>query len=301
MALVAVDAQPTTWEFHLGSIFFNTCGEPDDLGCTWAMPTPDGWFSPESRVTTTDVPFADGAEISHVFFGARILHGVGSVIAPTWAALDQAIRRLHATTRLVDPTAPGLFVGRETDGDWGCSVLRGGKTAITSRHGTPGGQSVAEFDFLLIAGDPHKYATVPTVVAVQSSTLAGGFASPFTSPVVSTPDTDTLTATSTSTNAGDLDTPIVVTFHGPLTGPLLVDRVSGRRLGLTVDVPAGRTVVVDAQYQTVMADETSLYSALDPTSSPLDTLVVPGDGSCAWLLLGAGPGSAVVTSSSAKE
>jgi len=180
-------------------------------------------------------------------------------------------------------------------------VLRGGKTAITSRHGTQGGRSVAEFDFLLIAGDPRKYATTPTVVAVQSSTVAGGFTSPFTSPFVSTPDADTRTATNSSTNTGDLDTPYVATFYGPLEGPLLVDQISGRRLGLMSSVPAGRTVVVDTQAQTVMADDTSVYSSLDPTSTQLDQLVIPGGGQCAWLLLGAGSGSCVVTSSSAKE
>lgn len=288
---------PIDWEFRLGPIYFNTGQEPDDLGCQWAMPTPDGWDAPEFRGTTTDTPWADGADPGDAFDGARIIHGTGMIQASNAVRLEQAKTRLKTVIRSMF-RADGQFEGRPLDGgpDRVCTVRAAGKVAFPSRPGA----SAVEFDFLVTAGDPLKYSA-PASVTVISSTTLGGATFPMSFPVVFAADADTLSPTETTTNPGDVAAPFTVTFNGPLNNPTLIDRLSGQRIPLKVSLPVGRSITVDTAAQTVLnGDGDSAYTAFDDvTGTPLDELTIPGEGEAHWLLLGQGAGTAVVTSSPA--
>lgn len=293
---------PIDWQYQLGAIYFNTAGEPDDLGCLWGMGEPDGWASPPVRLTPTDIPYADGANVPDGYWSARTIHGTGLIVAPNMAALEAARRRLLNETRLL--RVDGQFIERPLDGlpNRFCTVRRLGPTAFPQRTSNlESGQEAVTFDFQLVAGDPLKYAVIPDVVEVSSSTILGGLSFPWTFPLTFTSDALIDVGSPFSPNTGDVDAPYVASFAGPLVNPVLIDRLSGQRIGLMATIPATRAVVVDTHNETVTIDGDSVDDYLTGDSTPLENLMIPAGGECEWLLLGAGDGAVTVTSAAAFE
>ena len=290
------------WDWRLGNIYFNSRQEPDDLGCVWVMDTPEGWDSAEFRSTSSDIPFADGADVADGFYGARVIHGAGTVLGPDAAAIERAKRRLRQEVGNL-ARVDGQFYGRPDDdtADVYCTVRMGGKVSFPTRSGP----QIVDFDFVLIAGDHRKYSVGTNSIVVSSSTPVGGVLFPAQFPILFSPDIDTLTATDTSLNNGDLPAPFVATFIGPLRNPILIDRTSGSRLPLKMDIPAGRSVTVDTLAQTVISDGTNVYNVFnDVTGTPLSDLFIPAadefgnPGASNWLLLGNGSGTVTIVSHS---
>lgn len=285
---------PIDWDYNLGGvIYFNTRLEPDDLGCLWGMPTPDGWESAVFRGTQTNVPFADGAEILDSYLGARMIHGQGQVTGPDAQAIELAKQRLiglcNGMLRADSTFSARLDTGIEVF----CTVRLGGQPAFPGRNGP---ESVA-FDFLVQAGDPFKYSAVGRTATVPSSTHTGGATFPITFPVTFTPDADVTTPTATSTNAGNAAAPYVATFVGPLTNPILIDQLSGQRIPILSVIAAGQTIIVDTKAETVTQAGVDVYRFYDDvTGTPLDQLRIPAAGVSEWILLGDGTGDVTVTS-----
>jgi hypothetical protein len=297
MVIFVGEQQPDFWQYQLGSIYFNTSGEADADGCLWTMPEPDGWESPTLRVNAVDIPYADGQDLGDIFFNTRTIHGAGEIIAPSAAAIDRAKSRLLRETRLL--RQDGKFVGRDSLGSWYANCRRGDRTTFPNRAGP----EATTFDFVLIAGDPLKYATSPTVVKVENrNPTVGGLISPWTAPLISTPLDTAEEVTTASHNLGDLAAPFFVDFNGPLTNPKLYDRVNGFRIVLNTYVPEGRSIRVDPALRTVMADDVSVWPVFDgAASTPMDRLLIPAESSCAWVLISQGAGHALVTHRNTKE
>lgn len=298
---------PTDWQYHLvgpqNDVYFNTGGEPDDLGCVYVMPEPAGWDSPAMRLTPSDIPYTDGSNIPDGYLGSRTIHGIGTIQAPSNAALAAGRARLSQATRALRDD--GQFIERPVDGSplRYCTVRRLGSTQFPTRYPTGGqGLEAIAFDFQMVAGAPLKYDLVGKSVPVSSSTVAGGLTFPATFPITFTPDQDVLTPTQTSTNDGDFDTGYQAAFNGDLHNPVLVDRTSGGIIALRADVPPDRTVIVDTVEQTVTIDGEPIWSWLDTVrSTPLSQLRIPANGACHWVLRGQGNGNCVVTSKDARE
>lgn len=294
--------EPIDWDYHLANtIYFNTRSEPDDLGCLWAMPTPDGWESAVFRGTQTNIPSADGAEILDSYLGARLIHGQGQVQGPNARAIELAKQRMEALCNQM-LRADSTFGARlDTGVEVFCTVRLGGQPAFPTRNGP---ESVM-FDFLVQAGDPRKYGAVLKTATVPSSTHVGGAFFPITFPVTFTPDADVTTPTATSTNAGNALAPFVVVFNGPLNAPLLIDSANDFRIPILTNLAAGQSITIDTLNETVVfSDGLDVYRFFDDaTGTPLDQLRIPAAdlltgvaGECQWLLLGDGTGDAVITS-----
>lgn len=301
MVIFVGESEPGSWQFRLGSIFFNTGNEPDDLGCLWTMPEPDGWESPAVRVNPVDIPYDDGQDIGDVYFQARTIHATGEIICtlPGQAGvegLEKAKSRLLQETRLL--RQDGQFVGRDSTGTFYANCRRGDRTVFPTRAGP----EATTFDFVLIAADPYKYALAPTVVQVNSTTLdSGGLTVPWRAPLLASPDISSSLPTQASHNLGDLDADFTAEFVGPLTNPKLIDRVSGMRIEVAASIPVGRSITVDTKYRSVMEDVTPAYGVLTSSTTPLDQMFIPAGGACAWLLLGQGSGHVLVTHNDTKE
>lgn len=288
-------SEPIDWDYNLGGIiYFNTRGEPDDLGCQWAMPTPDGWESAVFRGTSTPIPFADGATINDSYLGGRLIHGQGQVIGPDAQSIELAKQRmtglLNSMLRADNTFGARLDTGTEVF----CTIRLGGQPAFPGRNGP---ESLM-FDFLVQAGDPYKYGTVVKNASVPSSTTVGGASFPWSFPVLFAADADVVSPTATSTNTGDADAPYVATFTGPLANPLLVDQLSGQRIPILKTLALGEApIVIDTKNETVTQNGEDVYRFFDDvTGTPLSQLRIPANGSCEWLLLGDGAGDCNVTS-----
>lgn len=284
---------PIDWQYQLAGVYFNTGDEPDENGCLYAMPTPQGWEGAIFRGTSTPIPFADGANISDSYLGARMIHGVGQITGPDAESIELAKQKLAGVCNSL-LRADGLFVARlDTGMDVYCTVRLGGQLALDDRYGP---ESVS-FDFLVQAGDPRKYSMVPIVATINSSTVVGGASYPISYPLLYAADTDVVTPTGTSTNAGNADAPFIATFNGPLNNPQLIDRLGQQRIPLNFDLPAGQSIVVDTLNETITLAGDDAYTAFDDINgTPLDELRVPAKGECDWLLLGQGSGNCVITS-----
>lgn len=287
-------SEPIDWDYHLGGvIYFNTRGEPDDLGCQWAMSTPDGWESAVFRGTSTPIPFADGATINDSYLGARMIHGQGLLVGPNAESVELAKQRmaglLNGMLRADSTFGARLDTGVEVF----CTIRLGGQPAFPTRNGP---ESLL-FDFLVQAGDPLKYGTILKTATVPSSTHVGGASYPMAYPVLYAADADVVTPTATSTNDGNADAPYVVTFNGPLNNPLLVDQLGGQRIPILTTIPPGQPIVIDTLNETVTQGGIDVYRFFDDvTGIPLSELRIPAAGECQWLLLGDGDGNAAVTS-----
>lgn len=292
--------EPIDWQFSLvtpaGSLYFNTAGEPDDLGCLWAMPTPDGWDSATGRTNSSPLPSADGATILDGFKGARNIHGQnGQITGPGAAAIELAKRRLVSICESI-LRADGTFLHRTDAGDTLYATVRyGGPPAFP---GTRFGPESVAFDFLVTAGDPRKYDVDVVTAVVASSTVQGGARYPVSYPLQYASDADVTTPTATSLNAGNADAPFVAAFAGDLNNPVLIDRLGGLRIPLNISLPAGQSITVDTLNETVqLGDGTDMYTAFDDLNgTPLSQLRIPRNGQCDWVLLGQGEGSCTVTS-----
>lgn len=139
--------------------------------------------------------------------------------------------------------------------------------------------------------DPRRYRLTPRTGTVTLPSVSGGLTYPLTYPL------EYGTASSTgmvAPNEGGADTPLRVTFTGPLTNPQLAS--PDWRMGFDLTLTAGETLVVDTAEGTALLDGTAdrLYT-IRPESDPLEVCTIPPDGTTLTLTAADGTGTAMVS------
>jgi hypothetical protein len=230
---------PVTYgcQFTIGGITIN--GSTDSTGCDWVLTSETGWFaSPAIKTARVDKPAARGTFRGNEFRGARVIVLQCTVSAPTVAALRAAEYRalgicpnphLQYPLTVVDETGLSLYA----------NVVLDGEILIT-----PISWSSATVSIQLVAPDPRKFSSNPTVVSVLlASAGTGGIAYPVAYPV--SYGTPGLPGAVVLTNTGSADSDPTVTLTGPLTNPSLIRADTGDTVTYLGTLLATDTLVID--------------------------------------------------------
>lgn len=153
------------------------------------------------------------------------------------------------------------------------------------RHGP------VECSVQFLCADPRRYALTPSVSTVSLPVSEGGLEYPLSYPS----EYGTATAGGAiATNAGGMPTPVVVTFHGPLTDPVLIADTWAS--GFNLNLADGESLTVDTAAGTVLLNGSAdrLYTIRND-ASPLERCLLPPGTTNLTLIAAAGTGSATVT------
>lgn len=115
--------------------------------------------------------------------------------------------------------------------------------------------------------DPSFRDEVATEINVSS--FEGGFSFPMEFDI----DFGTVGQEATVNNIGDLPTPILATFNGPVTNPVLENVTTGQQISVVISIATGERLEINTafgQKSVILYDTlnnpTSYFSAVDPTS-----------------------------------
>lgn len=122
-----------------------------------------------------------------------------------------------------------------------------------------------------LCSDPRRYALDERMGTVTLPASSGGLEYPLSYPLAyGTSSSGSLTAS----NAGSVPTPLVATFHGPLSDPILT--ASTWRLGFNITLADGERLVVDTSEGTALLNGTAdrLYTIRND-SDPVERCLLP--------------------------
>lgn len=239
-------------------------GSVDDAGVAWNLQDVQGWDSAEVRAEVQQREGDHGSWASPTYLGERPITLVGTVIAPDWAALDDAREQLLAAASLSDTPV----VVYETVP----------KRALAHRSGKPlwayTTDTIATYSVLMTAEDPRRYDVVQQAGQTMLPIVTGGRPTPYTLPY-------TLSATTVSgqidcTNAGSIETRPVIVIDGPVSQPAVLAQMpdgSVRPMTYSQDLGVGDELVID-----VLAKEVTLNGAVSRRrflSMPLGWPIIP--------------------------
>ncbi|MFJ1653705.1 phage distal tail protein [Streptomyces sp. NPDC088337] len=218
-------------------------GTVDADGVAWRLQTLDGWDSPDSRSEMTDREGDHGAWAGPVYLGARPITLGGTIVAPSQAALEEAMERLRMAAGLTDT----LLTVWETVP----------KQALVRRSGKPLMQYVtdttATYSVMVTAGDPRRYGIELQDGSTGLPSSTGGLTPPVTPPAVST--AVTVSGEITAPNRGTVETRPVFVIDGPATRPEIVIQMPDgkvRFLTYSQSLLAGDQLVIDVDAKSCM-------------------------------------------------
>lgn len=256
-------------QYTIGGITIN--GSTDSTGCDWILTSETGWFgAPAIKTARVDKPAARGTFRGNEFRGARVIVLQCTLSAPTVAALRAAQYRVLGICPNPHAQYP-LTVVDETGLSQYANVALDGEILIT-----PITWNSATVSIQLVAPDPRKFASNPTVVSVLlASAGTGGVAYPVSYPV--SYGAPGATGAATLTNTGSADSDPLITFTGPLTNPSVMRADTGDVVTYNGTLLSTDTLTVDFGAGNVLLDRVnrrSLLSALNWFTIPAYSSII---------------------------
>lgn len=222
-------------------------GVVDDRGVRIHLASIKGWHEPAgSTGQVAQRAAADGGWASQSFRKSRSIEIVLRLRGSNWAHVGASLGEVLAAIPLsladlnVSDGLRFLQASVRQDGD-----------PLLARRGAG-----AEVSIPLVAPDPLRYATVEQSASTGLPQTIGGVSLPLTLPL-------SIGATVSSgriatTNEGNAATPPTFEVAGPVSAGARITLVSsGASLFIPNEVPAGRTLVLDAATQTALLDGTA--------------------------------------------
>lgn len=217
----------------------------DHKGCDWIEDTLTGWFgSPASTISPQPRSRAPGSYPGPRQMASRGLTLGGVVEAPSLDALQDASDRLNEAASL-DAAVLTVSAGVSTRS---MIVYRQGEVSFT-----PVSDLQAVWTMTLFGADPRKFATSLTRSTGLPST-SGGFGLPLKFPFGI--PSKVVTGRVAIYSPGNYTGPVFVRIDGPVTGPFITHRSSGRRLvlGEALTLASGEWLDIDMENKTVLAN-----------------------------------------------
>jgi hypothetical protein len=229
---------PFEWSF--GGVVLG--GNHSDIG----LDSIDGMGTPDGRVQEDDRSADDGSFVTAQFLGPRVITLSGEIYGTDPEA------RAMSVLELDQAFAPAM-----TDGPLylllGDGVL---KFVMAKRTKGPtygvvkeGSTSFITWTVELEAGDPRIYEADQRDITLRPPIGITGLVFPLTFPL---DFGDEGTGLANAVNIGTMPTYPVVTFHGPITNPTIVNTTTGERLEVDLGLPAGSTLVVDFAARSIL-------------------------------------------------
>lgn len=219
---------------------------PADVeGNTYVWQNIEGWFGGIGvRGAPIDRPMSDGAFDGPAPFEGRTVTISGTLLAKTRGGLQHGLDRLagilsgqvRRATLVVDETQRGA--SRQAE------VRLGGPTMI-DRLST----YQADWSLVLFSPDPLRYGTSAHTITILP--FAPGSGRTYNLIPNRHYGANSRNGIGTVTNAGNTNTPLVITFIGPCTNPGL-RIVGGDQIQYMGSLSASEQVVIDTQKRTVL-------------------------------------------------
>lgn len=240
-----------------------------------------GWDDlPPLDIADVPRPSAAGAFPGSIFAGERII-STDITIFTDPALYTTALAALRAATV---PTAAENALAIQMGGvKLQANVRCTGR--VIGQDGYALGIAVANLKWT--ASDPRRYTTNQTSVSTAPPTSTGGVTWPVTWPITwSTLGTG---GSVSVVNAGDCETPPVITITGPLTTPAVYRSDTGDVLELNTTLASSDVVVIDVLADTVTLNGAPAKNLLTDRSAPVSSFLMPPGTTGLLLREAAGP------------
>jgi hypothetical protein len=234
-----------------------------DTGYTVEMPI-EGLDAAEYRESLYDKPGEDGAVLSSLFYGPRIISLPGHINATQTAAQYETKRRALATACAVrrdvngQPLATRLSLTTRGGSSYFVDVFPR-KPKFDYEYATTG-----NFQLHFVAPISVIYGSAQVSSGAISRPTGGGFTLPFILPVTSSATTG---GSVTVANSGNTTSAPILTLTGPLTNPYVSNSATGEFVQLNYTIPGGSFVVIDMANKTVMLNGNSTILSVRTTDS----------------------------------
>lgn len=249
--------------------------------------TPAGWLDligwrnlPDAAVGDSQRPQAHGSYPGSVF-GESLVVTYDYLLRGTPANKQAALATIERWTPL-DRVERWLAVD-DGDGVWFRRARVIARTVPQGKHFT---HAPLECSIQFLCADPRRYSLAEKTGDATLAAGSGGLQYALVYPLeYGVPSAGALSVT----NGGSTDAPMVATFIGPLTDPVIVSE--GWRLGFSLTLADGETLVVDTAAGTVLLDGTADRAYTITThSDPVDACVLPPGSSSLTLTATTGTG-----------
>ncbi len=211
-----------------------TMSGDDEHGVTWELNDLSGWW--------------DGYEKSD---SERVVHLGSTLLADSWDDATMAWERLLSSIPVTDLRTMTVFTGAGAVPAQQAEVRQHERPNIARRYG-----GEIEFSLSFVAPDPRRYSTVLQTTPTGLPRTVGGLTLPITLPI-------SIGATLISgrvavVNAGNTDSPPLLSITGPCPAATITHLRTGRRLFVADAIDTGRTLTIDTADQTALLDGTTL-------------------------------------------
>lgn len=216
----------------------------------------------ESRISSVIAPYLDGECYYNQTLAPRDILLEYVIIENTIAARDALVQTIKTAFNPVDGL--GLLTLTMADGitKYAIWCIPNGEPQCFAGDGrTREGSGVGTFKQVVQVNlrAPIPFFMNPVPHTVNISTFSGGLAFPF-----ATPWTFGLASSSILlTNAGNVSTPVKITFNGSITNPRIDNITTGKYIKATMTLNSGETLEID----TAQGDHTVDYTVGGTTSN----------------------------------
>ena len=203
--------------------------------------TSEGFGGTDNEIQTRRGAYQDGVTLQTVRLSPRTLMVRFLILAASRVGIEQKRRRVAAAFN--PRNGPGTLVWTQGDGSQyalRCVALSGSPTFLAGR--TSQGRSWQEAIVDLQAPDPCWFDAAATTLPLAG--LTGGAAFPIVFPC----SFAVMGSTMAVQNAGDIAAPVRITIPGPCPNPVVENLTTGEQIALTLEVPAGQSVLIDTAY-----------------------------------------------------
>jgi hypothetical protein len=221
-----------------------TLNAQDGNGVWWYAEQLTGWGSPKGTLNVTQKPRDHGGWRSESFLTPRVVTVAGTIAAPNPSLLARARHALNAAVSL---TATPFSV-TEYGETLNATVTRQDEVLFGDET-----ETWTSFSIQLVAVDPRRYGQTQTV-STNMASATGGMTFGITFPV--TFPSTVVSGTVSFNNPGNIGAPVVLTVHGPVTGPIITHVGSGNQIvfASSLALASGEYLVVDMAARTVKAN-----------------------------------------------
>ena len=201
----------------------------------------DGFGGTDNEIQTRRGAYQDGSTLQQVRLSPRTLMIRFLALAADRGGVEQKRRRIAAAFN--PRNGLGTLVWTQEDGTQyalRCVALSGSPTFLAGR--TSQGRSWQEVVVDLQAPDPCWFDATATTLPLAG--LTGGASFPIAFPC----SFAVMGSTMIITNEGDIAAPVRITIPGPCLNPVVENLSTGEQIALTLEVDAGKTVLIDTAY-----------------------------------------------------
>ncbi len=243
-------------------------GAVDATRVAWMRETITGTGGPDTSGSVVQRANDHGGYATPQFYAPRMITVTCRATAPTQALRDQARATLQRAVAVggADGQMSTLFYDEPVPKQQ--SVRRSGQIQESYPN-----LAVVEFNILLVAPDPRRYATILQSATMQAPVTVNGVTPPLTPPI--TMPANGLAAVIAAVNNGNFETRPTAVIDGPVQNPSIILADTGQIVsftGLTLNM--GQQLIVDFDQRRatrlgalVAADIASSWWVLRPGAS----------------------------------